>query len=94
MKMLSLRVMELVDSYKGITVTSVLAKVLETLVCDRMDMTLHEAGIPIGAMWVVLKCYLLRKKSWLAMCRRRGHLCTCVRMIYRKHMTVGSFLFC
>ena len=36
----------LVDSYRGITVTSVLAKVLESLVLDRMGLTLQEAGVP------------------------------------------------
>ena len=37
---------QLVDSYRGITVTSVIAKVLESLVRDRMGETLFEAGIP------------------------------------------------
>ena len=36
----------LVDGYRGINVTSVLAKVLESLVLDRMGLTLQEAGVP------------------------------------------------
>lgn len=34
------------DSYRGITLTSVIAKVLESLVLERMQDILKEAGIP------------------------------------------------
>ena len=34
------------DSYRGITITSVIAKVLEFLILERMECIFHESGIP------------------------------------------------
>ena len=53
----------LVDSYRGITVTSVLAKVLESLVLDRMGLTLQEAGHLNQTAYVRKHCLRLKPEA-------------------------------
>ena len=85
-----------VNSYRGITLNSVISKIMELLILNRVNPVLMEAGfphsLPIDQKSLVLMPFLPPKK-WLIDTSRREVKCTCVYMTCKKHLIRWSFLF-
>ena len=75
-----------IDSYRGITLTTMIAKVLEFLLIDRLDLAFLEAGLPhinqsayTGVQSRVRTQSLLHKSLLLSISERVvGYTCACL----------------
>ena len=81
-----------IDSYRGITLTSMVAKVLEFLLLQRLELVFLEDGLPHinqSAYRRAVSC----KDAVFAICKKllpsisgRGVGCICVCMTFRRHL--------
>ena len=80
-----------IDSYRGTTLTSMVAKVLEFLLLQRLELVILEAGLPHinqSAYRRSVSCEdaVFATQEIVASISGRGVRCICVCMTFRRHL--------